>query len=131
MQLNELAREQYCYLTTTGRVTGEPREIEIWFALMPPESHDPGPVRATLYLVAGGGLASNWVRNLRKTPRCTVRIDSETFPGVARAMPPGQPEDALARRLLFDKYSPGYSGSLEGWARDGLPVAIDLNMDNG
>ena len=23
--------EQYLYLTTTGRVTGKPREIEIWF----------------------------------------------------------------------------------------------------
>ena len=25
--------EDFCYLTTTGRVTGLPREIEIWFAL--------------------------------------------------------------------------------------------------
>jgi hypothetical protein len=24
-----LASESYCYLTTTGRVSGEPREIEI------------------------------------------------------------------------------------------------------
>jgi len=130
MQLNELAREQYCYLTTTGRVSGEPREIEIWFALTSAEADDAGrSPGATLYMVAGGGLASNWVRNLRKTPRCTVRIDSETFPGVAHALAPGQPDDALARRLLFEKYSPGYSGSLEGWARDGLPVAIDLELD--
>ena len=28
-----LASESYCYLTTTGRVSGEPREIEIWFGL--------------------------------------------------------------------------------------------------
>jgi len=130
MQLNELAHEQFCYLTTTGRVTGEPREIEIWFALTPAEDGDAGrSARATLYMVAGGGLASNWVRNLRKTPRCTVSIDSETFQGVARVVPAGQPEDALARRLLFEKYSPGYSGSLEGWARDGLPVAIDVELD--
>ncbi|MGH2631820.1 MAG: nitroreductase/quinone reductase family protein [Tepidiformaceae bacterium] len=124
MQLDELAREQYCYLTTTGRVTGEPREIEIWFALAPLDRED--SKRSTLYMVAGGGLAANWVRNLRKTPRCVVRIDSETLGGVARALSPGEPEDALARRLLFEKYSPGYSGSLEGWARDGLPIAIDL-----
>ena len=29
----DLADEQYCYLTTTGRVTGRPLEIEIWYAL--------------------------------------------------------------------------------------------------
>ncbi len=28
-----LAGESYCYLTTTGRKSGEPRTIEIWFAL--------------------------------------------------------------------------------------------------
>ena len=28
-----LAGETYCYLTTTGRVTGKPHTIEIWFAL--------------------------------------------------------------------------------------------------
>ncbi len=39
-----LAGEQYCYLTTTGRVTGRPHTIEIWFAL------DGG----TLYMLAGG-----------------------------------------------------------------------------
>ena len=27
------ADEDYCYLTTTGRISGRPREIEIWFAL--------------------------------------------------------------------------------------------------
>ena len=27
------ADQDYCYLTTTGRVSGEPREIEIWFGL--------------------------------------------------------------------------------------------------
>jgi hypothetical protein len=29
----DLADEEFCYLTTTGRVTGRPHEIEIWFAL--------------------------------------------------------------------------------------------------
>lgn len=127
MQLSDLAREQYCYLTTTGRVTAEPREIEIWFALAVPPAAGTKP--ATLYMLAGGGLAANWVRNLRKTPQCKVRIDSDTFHGVSRTLPAAGPEDALARRLLFEKYSPGYSGSLEGWARDALPVAVDLELE--
>ena len=39
-----LAAEDYCYLTTTGRVSGEPREIEIWFALE----------GGSLYMLSGG-----------------------------------------------------------------------------
>jgi len=49
-----LAGEDYCYLTTTGRLSGEPREIEIWFSL------DDG----VLYMLAGGGRRANWVRNI-------------------------------------------------------------------
>src|SRR5215210_3089845 len=33
--LRGLAEENFCYLTTTGRITGRPHEIEIWFALVP------------------------------------------------------------------------------------------------
>ena len=44
MDQPSLADEQFCYLTTTGRVSGEPREIEIWFALE----------ATTLYMLAGG-----------------------------------------------------------------------------
>jgi hypothetical protein len=33
ISFDDLAGEQYCYLTTTGRVTAKPHTIEIWFAL--------------------------------------------------------------------------------------------------
>jgi hypothetical protein len=35
-------------------------------------------------------------------------------------------EDALARRLLLEKYSTRYEGDLAEWGRTSLPVAIDL-----
>jgi hypothetical protein len=36
-------------------------------------------------------------------------------------------EDALARRLLLEKYSPPrYTGELDGWGRTALPLAVDL-----
>ena len=110
-----VAEEPYCYLTTTGRVSGEPREIEIWFGL----------VGATVYLLSGGGVRSNWVRNLRRDPAVTVRIAGATWPGRARIVEDAD-EDERARTLLVDKYAPGYSGNLDGWRRRSLPVAIDL-----
>ena len=110
-----LADEDYCYLTTTGRVTGLAREIEIWFGLD----------GETLYMLSGGRDRSNWVKNLMREPNVTVRIADDTRSGRARVVEDAD-EDARARRLLLDKYSEGYSGDLSGWGRDALPIAVDL-----
>jgi deazaflavin-dependent oxidoreductase (nitroreductase family) len=108
-----LAGEDYCYLTTTGRVSGEPREIEIWFAL-----HDD-----TVYMLSGGRDRSDWVKNLTAQPQVHVRIAAERHPGHARVVTDPD-EDALARRLLFEKYSSRYGGDLDGWRQTALPIAV-------
>jgi deazaflavin-dependent oxidoreductase (nitroreductase family) len=113
------ADEDFCYLTTTGRVSGKPHEIEIWFGL----END------TLYLLSGGGDTSDWVKNLRKTPAVAVRIGERSFKGHARVVSETK-EDALARRLLLEKYAPGYSGDLSDWGKNALPVAVDLRVEN-
>ena len=110
-----LASQDYCYLTTTGRVSGKPREIEIWFGLR----------GDTLYMLSGGGTRADWVRNIKKTPQVAVRIGETTFAGTARIIE-GTEEDETARSLLVEKYSPSYSGDLSGWRRTALPVAVDL-----
>ena len=33
IDLSQFEKEQYCYLTTRGRETGDPHEIEIWFCV--------------------------------------------------------------------------------------------------
>ena len=109
-----LAGESYCYLTTTGRVSGEPREIEIWFAL-----HG-----ATLYLLAGGRERAAWVRNLRAEPRVSVRVGDTTVPATARVVEDPD-EDALARRLVHGKYASG-PDDMPGWRDTSLSVALDV-----
>jgi deazaflavin-dependent oxidoreductase (nitroreductase family) len=120
------ADEDYCYLTTTGRVSGEPREIEIWFALdLAQTGPRPAGREATLYTLSGGHDRSNWVRNLLREPSVTVRIGGVTQPGRARVVEdPG--EDEQARRLLFDKYSERYGGDLDNWRRTALPIVVDF-----
>ena len=117
--LARLAVEPFCYLTTTGRSSGRPHTVEIWFGL-----HD-----GTVYLLSGGGERSDWVRNLRRNPAVTLRLGRRDAPersGRARLVDPATEEDELARDLLVAKYQPGYSGDLGGWRRAALPVAVDL-----
>lgn len=112
---SEFANEPYCYLTTRGRVSGLSRRIEIWFALQ----------GDTLYMLSGGGDRSDWVKNLRRTPAVTVELGRGRFTGSGRLISDAD-EDRRARILLFEKYSPSYSGDLTDWSRTSLPVAVDL-----
>lgn len=112
--LQELAGEDFCYLTTTGRVTGRPHTVEIWFAL-----HN-----STLYILSGGLDRADWVKNSLRQPRVSIKIRDSIIAGQARPVK-DEEEDALARRLLFDKYSPT-DDDLEEWARTSLPMAFDL-----
>ena len=109
-----LRDEDYCYLTTTGRVSGQPREVEIWFALE----------GKTLYLLSGGRDRSNWVKNLIHEPRVRVRIADRVWDGRARVI--DDAEDARARELLVAKYAQRYSSDLSDWRKRALPITIDL-----
>jgi deazaflavin-dependent oxidoreductase (nitroreductase family) len=113
--LQALAEDDFCYLTTTGRNSGRTHTIEIWFALNGQK----------LYLLSGGRDKSDWVKNLQSQPEVQVRIRERVFSGQARLVT-DQQEDALARKIVFDKYTPRDSDDLTDWARTSLPVAIDL-----
>jgi deazaflavin-dependent oxidoreductase (nitroreductase family) len=112
-----LGGEAVCYLTTTERKTGKPHEIEIWFGIRD----------GTLYLLSGGRDSVDWVKNIRRDPRVRVRINSQGAARNARFIRPGTKEDASARELLDAKYLGWREGKkLSSWARESLPVAIDL-----
>ena len=115
--LENLAGEDFCYLTTTGRVSGRPHTIEIWFAL---NGH-------TLYMLSGGRDTSDWVKNALRLPDVTVRIKDRTIAGKARLARDAE-EDALARQLLFEKYQPSSEDDLTEWSRTSLPVVVDLSI---
>ena len=115
--LSALVHEDYCYLTTTGRVTGKPHDIEIWF----------GAQKGSIYLMAGDH-QSDWVKNLIKDPNVTVRIARHHFTGIARLVKDEQAE-MTARYLLAEKYQEWEDGrTLSEWARTALVVAIDFKI---
>jgi len=114
--LQQYVDDDFCYLTTTGRVTGQSQTIEIWFAL---DGH-------TLYMLSGSH-TSDWVKNLLRAPDVTVRLGETAFVGRARVVAQAD-EDTLARRLVVGKYQPHSSEDLSSWGRTALPVAVDLAM---
>jgi deazaflavin-dependent oxidoreductase (nitroreductase family) len=97
---------EFLYLTTTGRRSGQPREIEIWFT-----RH-----AGRYYVIAEHGDQAHWVQNLRANPQVHIRIAGSTFEATARVMD-ANAEPPLCRQiqaLSVKKY---------GWG-DGLIVEI-------
>ena len=109
------ANEEYCYLTTTGRRTGNPHTIEIWFAVD----------RDVVYVMAGGRETSDWVQNLVANPMVRLQIDEHDWDPQARLVAAGTEEDARVRHLLREKYA-NPSDDLVSWAASALPVAFEI-----
>ena len=98
---------EFLYLTTTGRLSGQPREIEIWFT-----RHE-----GRYYLIAEHGEKANWVKNLRATPQVHIRVAGSSFEATARVM------DTNADRALCRQVQE-LSEKKHGWG-DGLIVEIN------
>jgi deazaflavin-dependent oxidoreductase (nitroreductase family) len=75
---------KYLYLTTTGRHSGLPRQIEIWFT-----RHE-----GRYYLVAEHGLKAHWVQNVLAEPAVRARVGRRAFRWRARVV------DARSERAL-------------------------------
>jgi deazaflavin-dependent oxidoreductase (nitroreductase family) len=104
--LMSVVDEHVLYLTTVGRGTGLPREIEIWFVVW----------CERLYLFAETREAAGWVKNIRRNPNVTVRIGEWHSDATARVL------DRYTDRKLWDQVA-AIALRKYGWA-DGLPVEI-------
>ena len=111
IDLSRFEKEEYCYLTTRGRVTGKPHEIEIWFVV-----HE-----GALYRMSGGMDRSDWVKNLLKEPNVTLRISGETFAAVASLLNDKTLED-MVRMKMAAKYNEMEGSELSEWAQTALVV---------
>jgi deazaflavin-dependent oxidoreductase (nitroreductase family) len=97
--------EPYLYLTTRGRNSGQPREIEIWFT-----GH------SDRFYVIAEHLTSNWLLNLRAKPEVQVRVGEKAFPARARVLSSERDLELIqtVQELSRKKY---------GWG-DGLVVEL-------
>ena len=118
--LAEHADVDCCDIVTTGRRTGDPHEIEIWF----------GVSDATMYLISGNGPTADWYRNLLARPEVRVRIGDDQRVGHARDV-----TDPAERRLVGDlmgaKYvwggDPDIGLTYQAWCYDVPAAAIEFD----
>lgn len=92
-------------MTTRGRRSGLPREIEIWFT-----------ERQGRYYIIAEHATSHWVQNIGANPEVQVRVAGKEFSANARKLSP-ESEPALVaavQNLSREKY---------GWG-DGLVVEL-------
>ena len=98
MQAPDLGPEQYLYLTTRGRKSGHPREIEIWFT-----QHE-----GCFYVIAEYD-TSHWVQNVRTHSEVRVRVGGQDFEARARVLSEKNDGDLLrtVQELSRKKYGWG------------------------
>lgn len=83
--LESLASQQTIDITTTGRRTGRPRRIEIWWFL----------VDGRLVITGTPG-RRDWIANLRADPRVTVHLRDRDLAATAAVL-----TDPVFRRKVF------------------------------
>jgi deazaflavin-dependent oxidoreductase (nitroreductase family) len=107
---------EFAYLTTTGRVSGKPHRIEIWYRR----------IDDVVWFISGGRNGADWVQNLRADPSCTIEIGDDVLHGSAFF----EPQDALEpRQALAARYQGWQEGDpLTPWATTGLLVGVRLDV---
>jgi deazaflavin-dependent oxidoreductase (nitroreductase family) len=97
---------EYLYLTTIGRKTGQPHEIEIWYVAF----------NNCYYLVAEQRERSHWVQNIQKTASIRFWLNGKSYSGTGRIVDrQAEPKLADSVTALMDaKYN---------WS-DGLIVEV-------
>jgi len=101
-----LADKQVLHLTTIGRMTGRPHEIEIWFIVY----------QEKFYLFSEHREAAGWVKNIRRNPNVIVRFGKCSVKAVVRVL------DYRKERQLWDEVQ-SIADRKYSWG-DGLPVEI-------
>ena len=94
----DLGPEKYLYLTTRGRKSGRPREIEIWFT-----QHE-----GCFYVIAEYD-TSHWIQNVRTHSEVHVRVAGQNFEAGARVLSAETDGDLLraVQELSRKKYGWG------------------------
>lgn len=92
-ELESVASERFIHLTTTGRKTGKPRMVELWFAFS----------GGRVYL-SHEGEETGWMKNIKENEQVAFEIAGKSFTGKARYLKDGEDDAWIAKVALYEKY---------------------------
>jgi deazaflavin-dependent oxidoreductase (nitroreductase family) len=120
--LKQHAAVECCDIVTTGRRSGEPHEIEIWFGVMD----------GAMYLISGNGSSADWYLNMLAEPVVTVKLAGEQRIGRASAVT-STDERRRCGDLMGAKYvwegDPDIGLTYQAWCYDVPAIAIEFLDD--
>ncbi len=102
--LGRLFGSRFLVLTHTGRASGLPRQV----ALEVVRHDEPSD---TYFIASGWGEASDWYRNVIKTPRVAVHVGGRRLDAIAERLPSEQAEEEI---LTYARRYPTSIKSLAG-----------------
>lgn len=115
MSPEELANHLTIDLTTTGRRSGRPSRIEIWWFRIDGR-----------FVITGTPGPRDWFANVLADPRVTVHVAGMDLPGTARPVT----DPAFRRRVMTDPMTFWYStqARLEHLVADAPMVTVELDQ---
>lgn len=122
MDTDLLERTKVLTLTTTGRVTGEPHPVELWFVYL----HKARAIYLLSY-AGQGQQGTDWCQNVLAHPQVDIKVRGEKLNGTVEPAPEedlAQIEERI-RGLFAQKYGPAMISHYYGEGPN-LPLKIKL-----
>jgi deazaflavin-dependent oxidoreductase (nitroreductase family) len=116
MGIASVADEKYIYLTTTGRRTGRPHTVELWFAV----------TQGKLYL-SHEGKYTDWMKNILNSSRVTFTIRCLKGEGTARIVKGGDTFETGKSALYHKYYGEADKDVIDDWFS--LSTVIEIMFD--
>jgi deazaflavin-dependent oxidoreductase (nitroreductase family) len=115
MDVSIVAKEKYIHLTTTGRKTGNPHTVELWFAM----------AGQKIYL-SHEGAYTDWMKNVLEDGRVEFEIGKIQFKGNARIAERGQVFDLGKHALYLKYYGKADEETINDWFSESTVIEISV-----
>lgn len=113
MDIASVADEKYIYLTTTGRRTGRPHTVELWFAV----------AQGKLYL-SHEGKYTDWMKNILNNNRVAFTIRRLDWEGTAQIVGGGDAFETGKYALYRKYYGDATKEVIDDWFSESTVIEI-------
>jgi deazaflavin-dependent oxidoreductase (nitroreductase family) len=102
--LEDIKKEKFAYLTTAGRKTGRPHQVELWFS-----------IAGERIFLSHEGHSTDWMKNISHNKSVSIRIGRLKLEADARLLSDGELNE-LGKGSLYEKYyGPAPKATIDDW----------------